>query len=193
MSNVVPMAKFKVADQVMIQEQNFDGDELISSILVGTRVIAREYTTELGWLYRVLGRDGYLEESLLLVYDEARMVAVAESASGIEGLYSVVDPLELMKTYEQSPFKIGDYARGLRQTDADTLETQYVMIIGCLWEFGIFSYDAAILSEEGNFLEDPNGFYAEELEPVSPEEMADVIRERLIPKQRPKLTVVHSR
>jgi hypothetical protein len=192
MSNVVPIAKFKVNDQVMFLEQTFDGDELVGSSMVGTRVIAREYTTELGWLYRVLGRDGYWEEGLFQVYDEAKFTIPRDAVAFEGGVYDVVEPLAIVEAMKTSPFKIGDYAKGLKQSDQNTLEPQYLLVIGCMWDFDIFSYDCAVLTDEGTFVDIQEGFYAEELEPVSPEAMADIIRERLHPKPKPKLALVHS-
>lgn len=196
MCDVKPIAKFKAKDLVMMLEKTFmpgdDGQEEVRSTVIQTTVTNRLYTTELGWLYELLGYAGYISESVLKPYDESVVKKTLEG-DGNGSILEVIVPEELVEARQEQRFKIGDFASRLHQTGEHDFETEYVVIIGCLWDVNSICYDVAYLSAEGKFLDHQDGAFDDELTAVSADEMAEIIQERVKPRVRPKLIVVHSR
>jgi hypothetical protein len=189
MSNVVPLAKFKLEDHVIYQELTMDGDVCLGRTGVITKVIERVFTTEMGWLYFLMGRHGYFKEDLLKTYrEEDTPPKGSENYShGSDGFIAdVIDPSDMTVP----KYAVGSYASCLFDDDQGEV-TELLLIIGVMWEEEEFVYDCAMLDDKGNFVTTQTGYSEEELDPLSPQEMAG-IRNKIV-RPPPRLTLAFSK
>lgn len=188
MSNVVPLAKFKLDDKVIYQEATMDGDVCLGKTGVITKVTERVYTTEMGWLYFLMGRHGYFKEEILNSYREEDTPSGSENhTNGSNGyIADVINPDDM----PVPKYAIGSYASCLFDDEQGEV-TELLLIFGVMWEEDEFVYDCALLDTNGVFITTQTGYSEEELDPLSPEEMAGIRRKLVNPP--PRLTLAYSR
>jgi hypothetical protein len=192
MSKVQPLPKYKIDDEViMLDKQRDDDGVVVDTAALQTIVVDRLYTSELGWLYRCAGIGGLMEERNLKAYDTS---TVSTHIADPNGVYGCINTAELLEALPDCPFKPGDYATTLEQLEnSNELLMTHVVIIGIYWEDGEWSFDTALLNDQGNFVDVGLWYYEEALEPLDPETMEATIREKRGEKAKPKLSLVHSR
>lgn len=165
-----------------------DGDVCLGKLGVITKVVERIHTTELGWLYFLVGRHGYFKEEILNPYREEDMppTSAENHLDGSNGFITeVINPEDL----PVPKYAVGSYASSVFE-DTQGEITEQLLIIGVLWEEVEFVYDCAILDIQGNFVTTQTGYAEEELEPLSKETVHDIRRKLINPP--PRLTLAFS-
>lgn len=188
MSQVVPLAKFKREDHVIYQEATMDGDVCLGKTGVITKITGRFYTTEMGWLYSIMGRHGYFKEDILNLYreEDAPKGPTENHADGSDGFIAdIIDPADM----PVPKYTAGTYA-SCQFDDEQGEITEILLIIGVMWEDDEYVYDCAMLNTDGRFVTTQMGYAEEELDPISLEDMLSIRRKLSNPPRR--LTLAYS-
>lgn len=189
MSNVQVLPRFRVNDHVDMYADpsvcaELEGDE--PAFVARTVVKGRYHIEALGWVYRLAGVSGLVEERWI-----QRHVSGAGGESPLGSIYQAVTQTEVQEATKEMKFAVGQVALTVDLEGMsldDELVGIYVLIVGYGYFAGELRYICAIRHAKGAFLDTQEEFYEEELEAVSDAEVASLIK----PASRPVLTVVHS-
>jgi hypothetical protein len=184
MTNVLPIAKFKLEDVVMYLERTMDGDVCLGTIAVVTSIQERIFTTEMGWMYYLKGRHGYFQEEILKPYIEGETEhSVEHHDNGTDGF--IADKIDPGKMPEPM-YKPGDYV-SCEDDDGRGAITELLLVVGCMWDLDEFVYDCAQLQPDGSFIMVQRGYGEEELDAIPRADMEEARRKLINPRPRPTL------
>jgi hypothetical protein len=197
MTSVQTLPRFKKGDilDYFGDPANFDPDPLEGPPSDGQPVFMATCTVEdryhapgAGWIYRMSGVAGLVEERWLAVTDGKT------TAASNRGIHEIINLKDMLEAFALAPYKVGDIFRGLELSDLDDVEDEsvdtYFMVTGLSWYEQDVLYICALRHEDGRFLDVGADFYIDEMAPLT-----DIERARFAaapPRARPTLRVIHS-
>lgn len=189
MSKVQTLPRFKPKDLVdlyadpgMAEEEDVPETVFVTA----TQVKARYHVDALGWVYRLAGVNGLIEDRWL-----QRHVNVTTDEPMQGTIYATVTPEEARTVREALKYQTGQLVRIVGDEGVsmdDELVGLYALVVGHVYCSGELTYICALRHTRGHYIDSQDEFFEDELEALSEAELASMDRT----VGRPKLTVVRT-